>query len=179
MCYHSIKECTFYFYNSVVFIIFQKGADPVMKKSVLKAVLAVLAVSMISGPVVAVYAGNSPVTYWKCYWCGATATTPARPKGSLPPAKARCASSRMDKGQHGWVRQSGAPHAATAGYYWECTACKKVVYVEAGQVPFTKMGSGCKSVKDGYHRWQNTNIKEYVTILKGGSYGSTRDGEPQ
>ena len=150
-----------------------------MKKNVLKAILAVLAVSVISGPVAAVYAGNSAVTYWKCYWCGTKATTPARPKGSYPPTKARCASSRMDKGQHGWVRQSGVPHAATAGYYWECTACKKVVYVEKGQVPFTKMGSGCKSVKDGYHRWMNTNIKEYITILKGGSYGSTRDGEPQ
>ena len=93
-----------------------------MKKNVLKAILAVLAVSVISGPVAAVYAGNSAVTYWKCYWCGTKATTPARPKGSYPPTKARCASSRMDKGQHGWVRQSGVPHAATAGYYWECTA---------------------------------------------------------
>ena len=150
-----------------------------MKKNVLKAILAVLAVSVISGPIAAVYAGNSAVTYWKCYWCGATATTPARPKGSLPPAKARCASSRMDKGQHGWVWQGGARHAGVAGYYWECSACKKVVYVEAGQVPFTKMGSGCKSVKDGYHRWTNTNIKEYNALLKGGIYGSTRDGEPQ
>ena len=74
-----------------------------MKKNVLKAILAVLAVSVISGPVAAVYAGNSAVTYWKCYWCGATATTPARPKGSYPPAKARCRFSRQDNGMHGWV----------------------------------------------------------------------------
>jgi hypothetical protein len=85
----------------------------------------------------------------------------------------------MDNGMHGWVWQGGARHAGITGYYWECSACKKVVYVEAGQVPFTKMGSGCKSVKDGYHRWTNTNIKEYNALLKGGMYGSTRDGEPQ
>ena len=129
-----------------------------LKTKLLKAVLAVLAVGAIFGPTAA-YADNSPVTNWECYWCGAKATTPAQPKGSLPPGKQICKKSPMSC--HGWVRKSGASQAYVIGYYWHCKACNKVVYIERPKVPFDTVGSGCKGVKDGYHRWNCTFICEY------------------
>ena len=104
------------------------------------------------------------VAYWRCYWCGKTATTKPSHSGMgakadppSPYSNGACVSGH----NHGWVFTGGVSPYVSKYEILYCPQCKKIFkkYKTAGG-GVSAPQKGCSGNKGGYHHWLITNIIE-------------------
>ena len=103
-------------------------------------------------------AAVAKVAYWRCYWCGKTATTNSYNPGAqvpraYPPSKSERCDPSHGKG-HGWVHTGGVKPIETSRQVLECSYCKKVVTTSRWN-GYSRLG--CSKNKNG-HNWVDTGI---------------------